>query len=83
MSDLVYFGANWCGPCNYVRNSDIWDQAREELDLESLDVEDDGVGQRFKQYQSTDIPTLVVTTNGDTREVTGATSVLQELEKQL
>lgn len=83
MSELVYFGATWCGPCNQVRSSDVWEQARDELDLESLDVDDDGVGERFKQYESTAIPTLVVKENGDAREVTGAGPVLAELEEQL
>jgi len=78
MTQYKYFGAEWCGPCDQVKNTDVWDDVVDEIEV--YDVDNEAGMEEFNKYQSRSLPTLMVLEDGRPVDaVVGSSPVIEEL----
>ena len=60
MKEILYFSAQWCGPCRML--GPIMESLKDEINYKKIDVDENQ--QLSTQYQIKGIPTLVLTEDG-------------------
>ncbi len=79
MKTVLYFTADWCGPCKRVRPI-VEEINRESQDIKFQIIDVDIETELAKQFQVASIPTFILLENGNqTDRITGA-KTREELE---
>ena len=75
--ELIYFGAEWCGPCKTIKPQLL----AANLPIRYVDV--DLSPQMASHYGIRNIPTIILVMNGDTVKRVVGESITVEVVKQL
>ena len=61
MKKLIYFSASWCGPCRQL--GPIMEEVAQQATVQKVDV--DNNPELAQQYGIRNVPTVVLTSNGE------------------
>ena len=77
MKQLIYFGAEWCGPCRMIKPQ----LQASGLDIRFVDV--DSSPDMASHYGIRNVPTIVLVGNGETISKKVGTAITLEAVKQM
>lgn len=79
MTDVIMFGADWCGPCGQQKEiMDEFEERNPSIDVERVDIDEDM--DRANEYSVRSVPTVTVEDNGDVVEQFIGLTQLEDLE---
>ena len=81
MKQVIYFGAEWCGPCRSIKPR-LQESLREEkLSIRYVDV--DQSPQMASDYLVKSIPTVVLVENGEVTKRVVGTAITPDVVKEM
>jgi thioredoxin 1 len=77
MKQLIYFGADWCGPCRTIKPQLV----ASGLDIRYVDV--DSSPEMASNYGVRNVPTIILVTNGEPTNRKVGSAITVESVKQM
>ena len=77
MKQLIYFGADWCGPCKVIKPQLV----ASGLDIRYVDV--DSSPEMASNYGVRNVPTIILVTNGEPTNRKVGSAITVESVKQM